>query len=285
PDVNDARIALRHRDVVDAPAHARRADRAEPEAGEQRIVGLIDDRRIARASLALLRGAGRDEQRQDEQRQRNGQAAESMDVKPRQHGADSTRTQHLRVQLERSTGHSFLRNHVRKHLMQVLAWKPLPAHHDPDELFQVIDALKRVSFEEQEVGSLSDAERAELLVLAQKGGWRNSGRANRLVRCETALSQQFELALKRGARSDERQPHRIGASHETGTQKVARQNASARVAIDTSDACMRADTNAFVSRHSLAVSADRRTAATVMNPAIIAKAMRSATLSKSSPPG
>src|SRR5437016_12310030 len=72
--------------------------------------------------------------------------------------------------------------------------------------------------------------------------------------------------------------------HETGTQKVVRQNASARVAIDTSDACMRADTNAFVSRHSLAVSADRRTAATVMKTAIIAKAMRSATLSKTSPP-
>src|SRR5207244_2533577 len=90
PDVNDARIALRHRDVVDAPAHACRADRAEPEAGEQRIVGLIDDRRIARASLALLRGAGRDEQRQDEQRQRSGQAAESMDVKSGHHSADST---------------------------------------------------------------------------------------------------------------------------------------------------------------------------------------------------
>ena len=106
--------------------------------------------------------------------------------------------------------------------MQVLAWKPLPAHHDPDELFQVIDALKRVSFEEQEVGSLSDAERAELLLLAQKGSWRNSGRANRLVRCETALSQQFELALKRGARSDERQPHRIGASHEGHARPMQR---------------------------------------------------------------
>ena len=88
--------------------------------------------------------------------------------------------------------------------MQVLAWKPLPAHHYPDEPFQVSDTLKRVTFKEQDVGSLSDAERAELIVLAQKDGWRNSGCANRLVRCETALSQQFELALERGARGDER---------------------------------------------------------------------------------
>ncbi len=72
--------------------------------------------------------------------------------------------------------------------------------------------LKRVSLEEQEVGSLSDAERAELIVLAQKDGWHNGGCANRFVWCETALRQQFELALDRGARGDERQPHRIGAN-------------------------------------------------------------------------
>jgi hypothetical protein len=117
---------------------------------------------------------------------------------------------------------SFLRHHVRKHLMQVLAWKPLPAHDDPDELFQVSHTLKRVSLEEQEVGSLSDAERAELIVLAQKDGWRNGGCANRFVWCETALSQQFELALERGARRDERQPHRIGANHKNHARPMQR---------------------------------------------------------------
>ena len=42
--------------------------------------------------------------------------------------------------------HSLLPNQVRKHLLQVLPRKPLPAHHDPDELLQLSDILKRVSF-------------------------------------------------------------------------------------------------------------------------------------------
>ena len=55
-------------------------------------------------------------------------------------------------------GNKDIELHVRKHLLQVLAWKPLPAHDDPDELFQVSDTLKGISFKEQEVGSLSDSE-------------------------------------------------------------------------------------------------------------------------------
>ena len=39
-DVDDARIALGDRDVVDAPAHARRTDGAEAEAGEQRVAWI-----------------------------------------------------------------------------------------------------------------------------------------------------------------------------------------------------------------------------------------------------
>ncbi len=47
-DVDDIRIALGHRDVVDAAAHAGGTDRAESEAGKQRVVRLIDDRALRR---------------------------------------------------------------------------------------------------------------------------------------------------------------------------------------------------------------------------------------------
>ena len=70
-DVDDVRVALGHGNVVDAPAHARRSDRAEPESRQQRVVGLVDwlSRGGARA-LAERRDA---EQRRGEQQrgQRN----------------------------------------------------------------------------------------------------------------------------------------------------------------------------------------------------------------------
>ena len=61
--VDDVGIGLRHRDVVDAAAHARRADGAEAEAAQQRIVGLVDDRR-RRDRCRCLPGLGRGLDRQ-----------------------------------------------------------------------------------------------------------------------------------------------------------------------------------------------------------------------------
>src|SRR5829696_7770358 len=45
-DVDDAGIALRHRDVVDASAHAGGADRAEAERREERVGGGVDHPRL-----------------------------------------------------------------------------------------------------------------------------------------------------------------------------------------------------------------------------------------------
>src|SRR6266516_7642707 len=72
---------------------------------------------------------------------------------------------------------------------------------------------------------------------------------------------------------------------ETGTQNVSRHNASARVAIDTSDACTHANVVALLSRHNFAVSTHRNRAATAMNKAAIVNTTRSVMLSNIGPPG
>jgi hypothetical protein len=62
---------------------------------------------------------------------------------------------------------SFLSDQRRKHSVQLLARKPSPAHHYADDSFQVTHTLKRVFFEEQQVGPFFNVNRPELTGLAQ----------------------------------------------------------------------------------------------------------------------
>jgi hypothetical protein len=59
--------------------------------------------------------------------------------------------------------------------MEVLAWQPLPARDDPDELFQVSDTLKGVSSRSRRSARFPTPSEPSVMLLAQKDSWRNGG--------------------------------------------------------------------------------------------------------------
>ena len=80
-EINDVGIALRHLDVVDAPAHAGRTDRSEPETLQQPIGCLVDHpRRRRRPRTSLLRRRSHREHGNGERGERYRQAAGAAEV-------------------------------------------------------------------------------------------------------------------------------------------------------------------------------------------------------------